>query len=558
MRKAIILLSALVLILIYGCNSSRIEDYVTFASVDPLEKVMKESTFFAASESAAEAGIGEYPAFQFALRASVPLNKVRIKIEAPRNGKVALPLERKGLVKYVHVSRLDTDPARDRISSLSGFYPDPIADLETFDLRPEETQPVWLTFRVPPGTAAGEYSGHVKMIGRIAGKRIKIIRNIRVTVYPVDLSSTSLKVTNWFFDNKLSLCNNGEPVEPFSEKYWELIKMLANTMSSYRQNVAWIDPLRLVNCRKTSDGWTFDFDDFNRMARLLISTGSISQLEGTHLAVRESNWESRFVMRMPVTRDSVVKMAVTDSLVKEFYMSFIPALKQDLTVNGWDQSYIQHIADEPITANAESYKTISAFIKNCWPGVRIVEACHSHDLTGFVDIWVPQLDLIDKDYDFYKSRQDSSEEVWFYTCLAPKGEYANRFIELPLIKTRLLHWINYRYGITGYLHWGFNYWNDDPWNETTGIITESGNILPGGDSWIVYPGYGKVFPSIRLEAMRDGIADYELLKKYGEKYPEKAAELCRQVIYGFDRYDTDIASFREKRHLMLTELSRRN
>ena len=55
---------------------------------------------------------------------------------------------------------------------------------------------------------------------------------------------------------------------------------------------------------------------------------------------------------------------------------------------------------------------------------------------------------------------------------------------------------------------------------------ESGNTLPGGDSWIVYPKNGKLYSSIRLEAMRDGIADYTLLQMLAQKEPDLAKELC--------------------------------
>lgn len=92
----------------------------------------------------------------------------------------------------------------------------------------------------------------------------------------------------------------------------------------------------------------------------------------------------------------------------------------------------------------------------------------------------------------------------------PRGNFANRYVTLPLIKTRLLHWINYKYDSPGYLHWGFNAWgaNGDPF----GDVSAPANDWPGGDSHIVYPGYRKLYPSIRLAAMRDGIRDYDLLK----------------------------------------------
>ncbi len=147
--------------------------------------------------------------------------------------------------------------------------------------------------------------------------------------------------------------------------------------------------------------------------------------------------------------------------------------------------------------------------------------------------------------------------MWFYTCLNPKGEFANRFLEQPLLKTRLLHWINFRFGSTGYLHWGLNYWKgEDPWDETTAIQTENGNILPGGDSWIIYPRDKRLYGSIRLEAMRDGIADYTLLQMLARKDEALAKEICRQTVYDWTTYDMSTTHFRAARHQILEALSK--
>jgi hypothetical protein len=162
---------------------------------------------------------------------------------------------------------------------------------------------------------------------------------------------------------------------------------------------------------------------------------------------------------------------------------------------------------------------------------------------------VPILDHFHRDYDFFRERQKAGDEVWFYTCTGPKTNYANRFIEQPLIKPRLLHWINFRYGATGYLHWGFNYWN-----LTTSPFDETRFNFPGGDQWIVYPKNGKLLSSIRLEAMRDGIGDYELLSMLAEQNPSLAQKLATETILDFDRYDTDVARFRARRLQMLEAL----
>ncbi len=542
--------------IIAGCGRTSTEDTVTFVSVDPLEKIFRETAFFNSAPAAANAARGEHATFQFALRSSLPLTNVTVEVTDPLNETLSLPVEYTGLVKYVHVGRTTPNPARDRYIPISGWYPDPIVEADRFDLRADETQPVWISVRVPADAQKGSYSGKISIKGKIGRKNFNLEDTIRVVVYPVDLTETTLKVTNWFFTSRLDLMNSGQKVEPLSERYWQLVDTIARTFTAYRQNVAWINPLQLVKSEIVDGTWRFDFTDFNRMASLLMATGKIKLLEGTHLASRETNWDSRFVMHLPVTRDSVAKLPVTEPRVRQFYNSFLPALKKNLEENNWADIYVQHIADEPIQSNLKTYVEIAAFVKGIWPEVKVIEACHASNLKGSIDIWVPQMDYLDTDMKFYKERQDAGEEVWFYTCLAPQGEYANRFIEQPLIKTRLLHWVNYRYGITGYLHWGLNAWSDDPWGETTGIITESGNILPGGDCWIVYPGEGRLYPSIRLEAMRDGIADYELLRQYGQKYPEEAAETARLAVYNFQRYDTDIRSFRIKRKMMLEALSK--
>ena len=80
-------------------------------------------------------------------------------------------------------------------------------------------------------------------------------------------------------------------------------------------------------------------------------------------------------------------------------------------------------------------------------------------------------------------------------------------------------------------------------------------MLPGGDAWICYPARDKILSSIRLEAMRDGIYDYELLKMAAAKDPEKVKEMARQVVYRFDLYDMNVEAFREKRRMLLEMVS---
>ena len=60
-----------------------------------------------------------------------------------------------------------------------------------------------------------------------------------------------------------------------------------------------------------------------------------------------------------------------------------------------------------------------------------MEACQTTKTIGAIDVWVPQLDFWHENHSFFEERKKAGEELWFYTCCNPRGEYPNRFIELP-------------------------------------------------------------------------------------------------------------------------------
>ncbi len=551
------------LIFLIACSSS--ED-VLFQYLDPLTKVFPESVCFPLLEAKASAARGEHVSFQFVVRAEASLKELRIESTPLSNGKAELGEIKAGFVDFVELGRKNPEPSADSYHSVSGFYPDPIIYEEKRDVPAAQTQPLWLSVNVPRDCDPGLYKGEVHLSAKIDGRRIQKTQAIEIEVFEPVVDETSLWVTNWIFLDRLSYLNNNEDVPEYSPLYWDLVAEFADFLSDYRQNVVFLSPLDHTEFSFENGEWKFDFSNFNKLVSVFEKAGVIGRIEGAHLGSRKGGWLAPFGLYVPVlTSDSTKKelLALSNPRTQAFYRSFLPAFLKNIEQNGWKEHYIQHVADEPIDANVESYIEISTFLKSISPNLKFIEACHTNKLAGVVDIWVPQMNYLNEDLDFYFERKEQGDELWFYTCLAPRGEYANRFIELPLLKTRLLHWVNAKYGISGYLHWGFNYWGGgsgisaakDPFSDAAGIIPSSGNVLPGGDCWIVYPGYKCIYPSIRLEAMRDGIVDYELLKMYRQRFPDKAESLLNSIVYGFEHYDTDISTFRQKRRTMLEELS---
>ncbi|MCL3780952.1 DUF4091 domain-containing protein [Prolixibacteraceae bacterium JC049] len=563
MNKIITPLIVLLFIL-SACDKS---ETLLFEYVDPLQKVFPESSYFDHAEAHADVARGEHASFQFAIRANADIKQLKVEIAPLKSGNNVLDQIKYGYVGYVKVGRTSPEPSKDAYQSISGYFPDPIVPAETKDIAFGTTQPLWVTVQISEDASVGIYEGTVKISGLINGKAFQREKKTSIEVYQPTIHKTSLWVTNWFFLDRLKYLNNNEPVEKYSDLYWELSRVMARMLADYRQNVAMLSPFDLTKFSYENNKWEFDFSNFNKMVKLFIEEGVIGRIEGGHFGGRiNGDWSGPFGLNVPVLdNDSIDKklLPLANEKTQQFYKAFLPALLQNMKVNGWDKQYVQHIADEPIDANVESYIQISKFVKSLIPEVKIIEACHTHKLANMVDIWVPQMNFLKDGLSFYKEQQTKGNEAWYYTCLSPKGEFANRFVELPLIKTRLLHWVNFKYGIPGYLHWGFNFWGsksgivtaDNPYDDVSGMIVSSGNILPGGDCWITYPGYKTIHSSIRLEAMRDGIVDYELLKMLKKKHPEKIKELVGHTVYGFEHYDINIGEFRRKRREILKLLS---
>jgi hypothetical protein len=85
---------------------------------------------------------------------------------------------------------------------------------------------------------------------------------------------------------------------------------------------------------------------------------------------------------------------------------------------------------------------------------------------------------------------------------------------MPLSRVRVIGIIAYVYGMEGFLHWGYNFWNSDfsrfPINPF--VTTDADHAFPSGDAFLVYPGADGPLDSIRHEALADGMQDYRLLQ----------------------------------------------
>ena len=563
--KKIHLLFAL-LLMASACSGPKTESLITFKQVDPLAKIFRESNYLPEFNEPAEVAAGEHATFQLAVRAGLPLNDLCIEVSEFKNeqGDTFNGITT-GFVDYVRVGRQTPDRAKDALNSLSLYYPDPIRENQHWNVERDLTQPMWVTVNVPHSAKAGNYKAKFTVKGKLDNRDFNLQKELEIKVYPIVLEEPDLWITNHFStsERNMKIQTEGKDVKSYTEEFWELVKEIAIKQKECYSNVIMINPLDDVHFTEENGKYSFDYTNFDKMVSIFYEAGALKMLEGGHIAGRCGNWVSQFepyIMKKVDGKMQRVQMNLSNPETQNFYKQFIPDLYAHIKSKFPNVLYAQHIADEPIDCNIKSYVEIAKFIKSLCPEIKILEACHTHNLENTVDVWVPQLNFFRSGYKFYQERIAAGDDVWFYICLGPQGQYVNRFIEQPMLKSRLVYWLNFKYNSRGYLHWGFNRWevkksDDNPYAETSEINTEGGNVLPGGDAWMVYPNKGKLNSSLRFEAMRDGVTDYTLLRMLEKKNPELARELCRQVIYNWDHYDMDIIHFHQIRHQILEALS---
>jgi hypothetical protein len=242
------------------------------------------------------------------------------------------------------------------------------------------------------------------------------------------------------------------------------------------------------------------------------------------------------------------------------YLSqYLSAWADTLRRNGWYGLATQHVVDEPAPKDFDHYRIMAGTVRKFLPGVPLIDALGNPELDGAVDIWVPLSESYEKAREAFEAHRRRGDVIWFYTCCAPSDRHLNRFIDTELLRTRLLHWANWRYRLDGYLHWGLNQVipEQDPFENTCPPHGPYRDFhLPPGDSHILYPGKDGPWSSVRFEAMGAGIEDYELLRQIGTRDPKLADEICLQLVRGFTDYDATTTAFQAAHRRLLEAATR--
>lgn len=542
MKKAVFVL--LTSVLLAGCADSRLTSW----RVDPLTKVFPDD-----SKDSSQSGTvvpllarNGHATIQIAVRSEAGIAALDAAVEM--QGPVTAQIRHVGYVPVA--SNTPKSPEGELAREAPALFPDPLLEAFPFPLKAKRTEAIWVTLYAPSGTQPGEYSGKVTLSSgseKIATQDFKV----KVTKATVPAVQT-LQVTNWFTLGQAALGRQFK-LDKDPEAYWRVLSNIGRVMADHRQNVLLTPVMELAGPKVQGGQIHYDFAQLDRWVETFQKAGLIGTIEGGHLLGRKSGYQTAMIVPAYAIEGGKVvekQFDTDDPRAEQFLNTFLSSLYAHLKEKGWTEHYIQHIHDEPHGAETAVYNRYAKIIRKNLPGIPTIDAVGLDQDLGFFadvsDIWVPVLGSFDNQFDKINDHVAKGGRAWFYTCVAPQGKHLNRFIDYPLVKTQLLHWFNFRHNLTGYLHWGGNYWSAEPQLDVQLVINDNTTLLPPGDSALVYPNPAKesILSSIRLEAMREGIEDYGLLTELAKRDPEKAKRLASKAIPHITDYVRGVAEFR--------------
>lgn len=155
-----------------------------------------------------------------------------------------------------------------------------------------------------------------------------------------------------------------------------------------------------------------------------------------------------------------------------------------------------------------------------------LNAFTSRDLRFISQVSFLQSEEQDAKYGTYTERMkkevEEGDELWTYICVNPVEPYVNWQIQSDGTEAVVSAWQMKQLGVTGMLYWAVDYWKSAYWNQSTPWPNAA-----YGDGMLIYSGYAFNLPypiaSLRLESIRDGIEDYQMLCMLEETLGEEAA-----------------------------------
>lgn len=485
---------------------------------------------------------GEHFSYQIALRATErdPRAIVKVEIESELSDYIKIYAVKHSAVDYPH----PPDADHNYILHSPGILPDLLVPLEEqngYLNFVNDLALLWVEVSVGEEICAGEYDINILLKGVCVDQKINTLNSdffecayMKLNVSASVLPKGELIFTQWFHVDCIASAHN---VLIYSEEHWALIAKYMKMAAELGINMITVPALlpaldtapgtsrpntQLVKIKKESSEYIFDFSNLRRYIRLALECG-IKHFEMTPFF---SQWGCRYSPNIYADFNGEEKLIFgwhipADSIeYSDFLKIFVPKLLVVLKEEGiFGQTYF-HLSDEPSASQIEHYEYASNLLRPLLSECKIIDALSNIEFynRGLVEHPICTTDHIEP---FISA---GVKGLWAYYCCAQYKEVSNRFIAMPSYRNRIIGIQLYKYGIEGFLHWGFNFYYSqyslypiDPY-----VTTSSDGIFSSGDAFSVYPGKNGPLPSIRALVFREALEDIALCKLLEEKIGKPA------------------------------------
>ena len=430
----------------------------------------------------------EFEPFQIILTPNRDLKDLRVSVgDLVGPGKIIGDRISIKMVETVNV----TQPTSADCSA--GEYPDPLPPYQPGDIPAGRNTALWFTVHVPADVSAGDYKGNVTLESE-GTKPIRI--PVSLHVWNFALPEVSYLRTAYGHDPR-GLCTwHGVTNPEDRRKVAELMNQdfIEHRIAPYLPMTLWEIDVKLVDGEVKAD-----FTEFDKGAAKFLPKMNSYNLPFA--------WRSDFLGFKPGTPE-----------YKKYKGAFLKQLAAHLKEKGWLDKGYAYIFDEPVPEHYPMLVEEAQMWRDAGLTVLLTEQPEK-ELVGAVDIWVPVLPNYSEKP--CKERQAAGDEVWWYVCCGPHHPFPNNFIDYPALDHRILHWMNWKYGVTGVLYWSTQWWQDNPWTTPMSYTPDHSGTWGNGDGHLLYPAVkersktpiiaGPV-DSIRWEMIREGVEDYDYFR----------------------------------------------
>ena len=425
------------------------------------------------------------------------------------------------VVFTTHVDGTDDNYVRTK----PGLFPDVLRPLYyggTVTFAKDALNSVWVEINIPKDMAAGKYEFKVEFDG---GENGSTSSTLEIEVIDAVLPDEDIYFTQWFHADCLASYYN---VDVWSDRHFEIVESFVKTARRNGINMiltpVFTPPLdtavggerrttQLVGVEVTESGYKFDFSLLDRWIDML-DRCDVPYIEISHMFTQ---WGAKHAPKIVAMVDGEEKKIFgwqTDAHSTEyvtFLRTFIPELLSHLKARGDDKRCFFHVSDEPHVGDEENYKASKSSIADLLDGYTIMDALSRIDFykMGIIDHPIPSNSRI------APFLEAGVPGLWTYYCVSQPIEVSNRYHSMPNWRNRSIGMQMYKYNIAGFLHWGYNFYNNQYSGDPVNPYYEQScdYAFPGGDPFSVYPAMdGTALESPRLVVFYEALQDIKAMK----------------------------------------------